>query len=243
MLHHILKHISSVLSNTTGVVVMAVPDGAGSQTVVQGATRLPISCATAAEALVKKAAAARAVESTAMNAVSSRSHSVFTLYITGRHETSGQSLQGALNLVDLAGRWALLSCPAGHTASRPGCILSVLPQLLHNVIAATSAAHCRCCHNCCTLLLLPQLLHTMKACCTLLLLLLLPRLLPTVKACRTLPLLLLLLHIAAYTVQCCCKIPTWLSLTHLLCCAQLHMYCDWLHHGRCCNCFCRCVLD
>ena len=78
---------------------------AGSQTAVQGATRLPISCAAAAEALVKKAAAARAVESTAMNAVSSRSHSVFTLYITGRHEASGQQLQGALNLVDLAGRY------------------------------------------------------------------------------------------------------------------------------------------
>ena len=77
---------------------------------VQGATRLPISCPTAAEALVKKAAAARAVESTAMNAVSSRSHSVFTLYITGRHETSGQRLQGALNLVDLAGRCASATC-------------------------------------------------------------------------------------------------------------------------------------
>lgn len=74
------------------------------QTVVQGATRLPIGCAADADALVKKAAAARAVESTAMNAVSSRSHSVFTLYITGKHEASGHSLQGALNLVDLAGR-------------------------------------------------------------------------------------------------------------------------------------------
>ncbi len=42
-----------------------------------------------------------------MNAVSSRSHSVFTLYITGRHEASGQRLQGALNLVDLAGRSAM----------------------------------------------------------------------------------------------------------------------------------------
>ena len=71
---------------------------------VQGATRLPIGCAADADALVKKAAAARAVESTAMNAVSSRSHSVFTLYITGKHEASGHSLQGALNLVDLAGR-------------------------------------------------------------------------------------------------------------------------------------------
>ena len=86
---------------------MHVRSGAGSQTVVQGATRLPIGCAADAEGLVKKAAAARAVESTAMNAVSSRSHSIFTLYITGRHEASGQRLQGALNLVDLAGRSAM----------------------------------------------------------------------------------------------------------------------------------------
>jgi hypothetical protein len=31
---------------------------------------------------------------------------VFMLYITGRHEASGTVLQGSLNLVDLAGRWA-----------------------------------------------------------------------------------------------------------------------------------------
>ena len=69
-----------------------------------GATRLPVATPEAAAALVKRAAAARAVESTAMNAVSSRSHSVFMLYISGLHEGSGQRLQGALNLVDLAGR-------------------------------------------------------------------------------------------------------------------------------------------
>lgn len=80
---------------------------------VLGATRVTVDCPAAAEALLKKAAAARAVESTAMNAVSSRSHSVFTLYIKGQHEASGQCLDGALNLVDLAGRLAiwLLSCP------------------------------------------------------------------------------------------------------------------------------------
>ncbi len=42
-----------------------------------------------------------------MNAVSSRSHSVFMLYITGRNEAGGTVLQGSLNLVDLAGRWAV----------------------------------------------------------------------------------------------------------------------------------------
>ena len=110
--------------------------GVGSQTVVQGATRLPISCATAAEALVKKAAAARAVESTAMNAVSSRSHSVFTLYITGRHETSGQSLQGALNLVDLAGRFA---APAAY-CQRPAARRPLIPHLHHCMLCSIAHA-------------------------------------------------------------------------------------------------------
>ena len=73
-----------------------------------------------------------------MNAVSSRSHSVFTLYITGRHEASGQRLQGALNLVDLAGRSAIslhvpvhvLSC--GHyLALRCICDSALLRQEQH----------------------------------------------------------------------------------------------------------------
>lgn len=74
---------------------------------VLGATRAPVASEEDAAAICRKAAAARAVESTAMNAVSSRSHSVFMLYITGRNEAAGTLLQGSLNLVDLAGRWAL----------------------------------------------------------------------------------------------------------------------------------------
>ena len=38
-----------------------------------------------------------------MNAVSSRSHCVFMLYISGEHAPSGTRLQGCLCLVDLAG--------------------------------------------------------------------------------------------------------------------------------------------
>lgn len=53
---------------------------------------------------MRRAARARAVEATAMNAESSRSHSAFMLHITGRHAASDTRLQGALNLVDLAGR-------------------------------------------------------------------------------------------------------------------------------------------
>ena len=70
-----------------------------------GAVRVQVASSADADELIRRAVAGRAVESTAMNAVSSRSHSVFMLYISGSHGASGIQLQGALNLVDLAGRY------------------------------------------------------------------------------------------------------------------------------------------
>ena len=80
-------------------------EGAGEPTHVVGARRVRIDDAETAAALIKQAGAARASESTAMNAASSRSHSVFMLFITGRHAPTATLVQGALNLVDLAGRY------------------------------------------------------------------------------------------------------------------------------------------
>ena len=77
---------------------------AGGQTLVAGAERVPVEHASDADDLVARAAASRVVHTTAMNAASSRSHSVFMLHISGQHEASGTRVQGALNLVDLAGR-------------------------------------------------------------------------------------------------------------------------------------------
>lgn len=73
---------------------------------VAGATRVAVAAPEEAAALVRRAVAARACEATAMNAASSRSHSVFMLNIAGAHAATGVRLQGALNLVDLAGRRA-----------------------------------------------------------------------------------------------------------------------------------------
>ena len=53
--------------------------------------------------IMEVAGAARAVAKTDMNAVSSRSHSVFTLHLTGTNTKMGSVLHGQLNLVDLAG--------------------------------------------------------------------------------------------------------------------------------------------
>lgn len=57
----------------------------------------------AVQEVMRTAAKHRSVASTDMNAVSSRSHSVFTLHLTAKHSAQKQTLRGTLNLVDLAG--------------------------------------------------------------------------------------------------------------------------------------------
>merc|ERR1719515_414051 len=52
---------------------------------------------------MNKAARLRAVGSTDMNSQSSRSHSIFALYLTGINNELNSELHGALHLVDLAG--------------------------------------------------------------------------------------------------------------------------------------------
>ena len=57
----------------------------------------------AVEDVMRQAAKYRSVGSTDMNAVSSRSHSVFTLHLTALNHETRQALRGTLNLCDLAG--------------------------------------------------------------------------------------------------------------------------------------------
>jgi kinesin family protein C1 len=52
---------------------------------------------------MRVATKARAVAKTDMNARSSRSHSVFTLHVTGINASQGVEIKGQLNLCDLAG--------------------------------------------------------------------------------------------------------------------------------------------
>ena len=53
-----------------------------------------------------------------MNERSSRSHSVFTLRISGTNIQSGETCEGSLNLVDLAGSERLNSSGAGNDKDR-----------------------------------------------------------------------------------------------------------------------------
>ena len=70
---------------------------------IVGASKLRIDSEELVQDVINRAAKARSTDATAMNAESSRSHSVFTLHITGSHEASGTRILGSLNLVDLAG--------------------------------------------------------------------------------------------------------------------------------------------
>lgn len=66
--------------------------------------------------IMELAARHRAVGSTEMNAQSSRSHSIFTLFLSGVNTSKNSTLNGTLNLVDLAGSERLSkSCATGTT--------------------------------------------------------------------------------------------------------------------------------
>lgn len=75
------------------------------KTYVQGATKLSIDPADnkAIDDLMDTAALHRQTASTNMNAQSSRSHSIFTLYLEGINEEMGARVKGTLHLCDLAG--------------------------------------------------------------------------------------------------------------------------------------------
>ncbi|KAM3370501.1 hypothetical protein ACQJBY_018056 [Aegilops geniculata] len=66
--------------------------------------------------LLEKASHSRSVGKTQMNEQSSRSHFVFTLKIFGSNESTGQQVQGVLNLIDLAGSERLTK--SGATGER-----------------------------------------------------------------------------------------------------------------------------
>jgi kinesin family protein C1 len=70
------------------------------------------------EALMKVATQARSVASTLMNSHSSRSHSIFKLYIRGYNHDNHVEVKGALNLCDLAGSERLDRSGASNDAKR-----------------------------------------------------------------------------------------------------------------------------
>ncbi|KAJ3025919.1 UNVERIFIED_CONTAM: hypothetical protein HDU68_006504 [Siphonaria sp. JEL0065] len=77
---------------------------------------VPVTSGKEVHSLLKKAQTNRAVAATNSNEHSSRSHSVFTLRLTGHNSLTEESCEGVLNLIDLAGSERLSS--SGSTGDR-----------------------------------------------------------------------------------------------------------------------------
>ena len=97
---------------------------------VSGVQREAVTSVEAAAGLVRRAAAARAVEATQMNAVSSRSHTIFMLYITVW--TSGGTLPPSHPLVRLTRRPLCAPCflPAPWPRTRAYTAPGIVPRLV-----------------------------------------------------------------------------------------------------------------
>ena len=106
---------------------------------VAGVMREPVGSVEAANSLVRRASAARAVEATQMNDTSSRSHTIFMLYITGVHKDAGQKLEGCLNLVDLAGSERVSRSGAQGARLKETCAINKSLSSLGDVFTAISA--------------------------------------------------------------------------------------------------------
>eukprot|EP01119_Soliformovum_irregulare_P012481 TRINITY_DN3244_c4_g1_i2.p1 TRINITY_DN3244_c4_g1~~TRINITY_DN3244_c4_g1_i2.p1 ORF type:complete len:836 (-),score=234.38 TRINITY_DN3244_c4_g1_i2:7-2487(-) len=107
----------------------------GSETI-----RTPITSLDQAMALIKKGIQSRTVGSTAMNSESSRSHSILTIHIESRDQTSdGPVHMGKLHLVDLAGSERLSRSLAEGMAQKETQNINSSLSALGDVLAALSS--------------------------------------------------------------------------------------------------------
>jgi len=90
----------------------------------------------AVEEVMRQAAKHRSVGVTAMNAQSSRSHSVFTLHLTALHPKNRQAIRGTLNLCDLAGSERLDRSKATGDRAKEAMAINKSLSSLTDVFAA-----------------------------------------------------------------------------------------------------------
>lgn len=86
--------------------------------------------------LLKRATGNRCVATTDMNDRSSRSHSIFQLKISGDNTITGESLEGLLNLIDLAGSEKLSQSGVTGAARDEAIAINMSLSNLGNVISA-----------------------------------------------------------------------------------------------------------
>ncbi len=112
------KYLKDLLRQSGDEIKHDIKKDAAGNVFVSDATRVSIdpNDSRQLDEVMQSAARHRSVGHTAMNAQSSRSHSIFTLYMKARNVNEGVVLKGALNLVDLAGSERLDR--SGATGSR-----------------------------------------------------------------------------------------------------------------------------
>lgn len=116
---HDIKHEKGGKTTVTDVVVGKSPLCICPKTkLINHCIPVPLSSPVQVQALLQRAHKRRTVAATLMNERSSRSHSVFTLRVTGHNTHTGESCSGSLNLVDLAGSERLNSSGAANDKDR-----------------------------------------------------------------------------------------------------------------------------
>ncbi|KAJ2849057.1 kinesin-like nuclear fusion protein [Coemansia brasiliensis] len=103
---------------------------------VKNVTTVSVDSAERVHWLLARAAENRTVAATNCNERSSRSHSVFTLYLQGKNSLTGESSSGVLNLIDLAGSERLSSSGSSGDRLKETQAINKSLACLGDVIAA-----------------------------------------------------------------------------------------------------------
>ncbi|KAI9503508.1 P-loop containing nucleoside triphosphate hydrolase protein [Coemansia spiralis] len=103
---------------------------------VKNITAIKVDSAERVNWLLARAAENRTVAATNCNERSSRSHSVFTLYLCGKNSLTGESSTGVLNLIDLAGSERLSSSGSSGDRLKETQAINKSLACLGDVIAA-----------------------------------------------------------------------------------------------------------
>ncbi|KAI8386912.1 P-loop containing nucleoside triphosphate hydrolase protein [Blakeslea trispora] len=115
------------------------------KTTVTDMTTVLLDSPSKVKVMLKKASHNRATGATNLNERSSRSHSVFTLRLTGRNQSTGEQTAGILNLIDLAGSERLsLSGSVGDRLKETQAInksLSCLGDVIHALVNNKEGGH------------------------------------------------------------------------------------------------------
>ncbi|CEG84385.1 Putative Kinesin family member C1 [Rhizopus microsporus] len=115
------------------------------KTVVTDMTSVQLDSPSKVKTMLKRANQNRATGATNLNERSSRSHSVFTLQLTGENKKTGERSSGILNLIDLAGSERLsLSGSVGDRLKETQAInksLSSLGDVIHALVNKKEGSH------------------------------------------------------------------------------------------------------